>query len=151
MVDSISEQDGVKYYTVTFTEYGNQETVRLTLTVRFVIVKGPADCQLIGATVWQVTESGLRNEDGSPLGAGGAPAAPAAPPGGVDLAALLQAKASALKTPDLTNISEQQETNIVDAIQNALSSRRQGMCYSVYGQDTGNQDWEDDDDSWMDF
>jgi hypothetical protein len=28
VVDSISDQDGVKYYAVTFTEYGNQETVR---------------------------------------------------------------------------------------------------------------------------
>lgn len=81
-----------------------------------------------------------------------APGAPAPPPGGVDLAALLQAKANALKTPDLTNMSEQQEGNIVDAIQNALSSRRQGMCYSVYGQDAGQDGWDDDDDeSWMDF
>jgi len=128
VVDSISDQDGVKYYAVTFTEYGNQETV---------------------------TESGLRNADGSPIDGGGsssAPGAPAPPAGGVDLAALLQAKANALKTPDLTNMSEQQEGNIVDAIQNALSSRRQGMCYSVYGQDAGQDGWDDDDDeSWMDF
>jgi hypothetical protein len=102
-----------------------------------------------------VTESGLRNADGSPIDGGGsssAPGAPAPPAGGVDLAALLQAKANALKTPDLTNMSEQQEGNIVDAIQNALSSRRQGMCYSVYGQDAGQDGWDDDDDeSWMDF
>lgn len=97
----------------------------------------------------------MRNADGSPIDGGGsssAPGAPAPPAGGVDLAALLQAKANALKTPDLTNMSEQQEGNIVDAIQNALSSRRQGMCYSVYGQDAGQDGWDDDDDeSWMDF
>lgn len=96
----------------------------------------------------QVTDSGLRNADGSPIGGSGGAAPP--PPGGADLASMLQAKANALKTPDLTEITEAQETTIVGAIQNALSSRRQGLCYSVYGQDaTG--DWDDEDDSWMDF
>jgi hypothetical protein len=126
VVDSVTEDGGVKYYSVTFTEYGNQDTV---------------------------TESELRNADGSPIGGGsGAGSASSAGGGAADLAALLQAKANALKTPDLTDISQQQETNIVDAIQSALTTRRQGMCYSVYGQDAVQEGWSDDDDeSWMDF
>jgi len=119
VVDAVSEDQGVKYYTVTFTEYGNQDTV---------------------------TESGLRKADGSPIQTG-ASEAPAA--GG--LAAMLQAKATSLnKTPDISDITEEQESSIVGAIQSALTSRRANMCYSIYAQDAGG-DWDDEDDSWMDF
>jgi hypothetical protein len=49
VVDSISEQDGAKSYTVTFTEYGNQK---------------------------MVSDDGLRNADGSPIDGGASSLAP---------------------------------------------------------------------------
>jgi hypothetical protein len=33
VVDSVSQQDGVSYYAVTFTEYGNQDTVRAAIVL----------------------------------------------------------------------------------------------------------------------
>jgi len=119
VIDSVSQEGGVKYFTVTFTEYGNSDTVTL---------------------------QGLKSLDG-PAG----PGAPPPPPGGADLAALLQAKAQNLKTPDITNISAVEEGNLVASIQTALSTRRAGMCFSVYGHDAvGDEEWSDDE-SWMDF
>jgi hypothetical protein len=118
VIDAVNEQGGVKYFTVTFTEYGNTDTV---------------------------TQEGLQSLDPPPV-PGGAPAG-----GGAGLAALLQAKAGALKTPDITNITPDQETNLVASIQGALASRRAGMCFSVYGHDAIGEDEWSDDESWMDF
>ncbi|KAL6049452.1 p21Rho-binding domain containing protein [Balamuthia mandrillaris] len=134
VVDSIKEEGGTFIYAVTFTDYGNSDTV----------------------TIEQMT--GPNGEDLKALAAQKPPAAAPAPTGAGGLAAALAAKAGNLRsasTPlELSNMTQEEEGNIVDSIQKALSARRQGMCFSVYGHDAvpdGEDDWSDEDDSWMDF
>jgi len=121
VIDSVREEGGYKYYTVTFTEYGNQE---------------------------EVAKDGI-----TPLGGGGGG-------GGMTdkeqagLAHLLKLQSDNLKPPEVGNLSQSQEDTIVDHLQKALAARRNGFV-SVYGADAvqgvDNAEWENDDDSWMDF
>jgi len=78
-----------------------------------------------------------------------APVAPAAPPSFADMIA---SGTNALKPPDLSNISANQEQDIVHSVTAALNARRAGMCFSVYGHDavTSDDEWSDDDEDWMD-
>jgi len=119
VIDAVREEGGSKIFTVTFTEYGNQE---------------------------DVGQEGI-----TPLGAGGAPMSDKEQAG---LAQLLKLQADTLKPPDLTDMTQSQEETIVDHLQKALAARRNGFV-SVYGADTvtgvDQAEWENDDDSWMDF
>jgi len=65
---------------------------------------------------------------------------------------LLKLQANNLHTPDVANLSQSQEDTIVDHLQKALAARRNGFV-SVYNPEVPAEaaEWEDTDDSWMDF
>jgi len=123
VIQKIREDGVTKYYTVTFTEYAESE---------------------------EVTEESLQSPEGS--------SAPPAPPSG-GLFAELSKKKDALKpvdltaTPDIADIGEERTEDLVNSIQKALQARRAGLM-SAYGQGAtaveDGDDWEDEDDSWMD-
>jgi len=118
-IDSVREEDGYKIFTVTFTEYGNQEDVGFDSITP--LEKGNGD---LSSKEQQGLEQLLK----------------------------LQANRLQAPTPELANLSSSQEETIVDHLQKALAARRNGFV-SVYNPEVPTEagEWEDTDDSWMDF
>lgn len=138
-VESVRNEGDVKMYTVTFTEYGNTEEV------------AEADIQ----------RPDTASSYGGPATAGDGPAPPsrtsAAETSGGSL--LDQLKSAKLRTVDentpmpSSELSVDQTTDLVNSLANTLTARRKGLCMSVYSSADGADDdeWNDDDDDWMDF